>query len=320
MSFKLFDSSQLHLKPLHERQHDISHEVMISPEAVAAFDHPSLDILAEQIRYAQNRKSTVLWMLGAHVIRTGNAPNMIQLMKEGYVTHFALNGAGAIHDFELAMIGATTESVAKYISEGQFGLWKESGKINDAVKEGADNGLGFGEAVGQMIDRENFPYKENSLLWNGYKNHVPVTVHVGIGCDIIHEHPNVNGAAIGTTSYTDFLIYVQSIANLEGGVFCNIGNAVMGPEIFLKALSMARNVAHQDGKKITDFTAAVFDLLPLEGLNLLEIPPKQDPRSYFRPWKRILAQTVLDGGQAFYVAGEHKNTIPALTRKVRTGK
>ncbi|MDR1269727.1 MAG: hypothetical protein LBK82_09390 [Planctomycetaceae bacterium] len=318
MSFQLFDLSQLHLKPLHERQHDISKEVMISPETVVAFDHPSLDILAEHIRQARNRKSTVLWMLGAHVIRTGNAPNMIQLMKEGYVTHFALNGAGAIHDFELAMIGATTESVAKYISEGQFGLWKESGKINDAVKEGAGEGLGFGESVGRMIDRENFPYKENSLLWNGYKYHVPVTVHVGIGCDIIHEHQNVDGAAIGATSYTDFLIYVHSISNLEGGVFCNIGNGVMGPEIFLKALSMARNVAHQDGKKISDFTAAVFDLLPLEGQNLLETPPKNDPRFYFRPWKMILAQTVTDGGQAFYVAGEHKYTVPALTRKIRT--
>jgi hypothetical protein len=215
------------------------------------------------------------------------------------------------------MIGATTESVAKYISEGQFGLWTESGKINDAVKEGAKDGLGFGEAVGRMIDRENFPHKENSLLWNGYKNQVPVTVHVGIGCDIIHEHPNVDGAAIGASSYSDFLIYTDSISNLEGGVFCNIGNGVMGPEIFLKALSMARNVAHQDGKKITDFTAAVFDLLPLEGQDLFETPPKNDPRFYFRPWKMILAQTAADGGRAFYIAGEHKYTVPSLSQKIR---
>ncbi|MDR0336479.1 MAG: hypothetical protein LBI18_05250 [Planctomycetaceae bacterium] len=317
MSFPLFDPTQLHLKPLHERQHDISKDVMISPDTVVAFEHPSLDILAQHIRHAQLQKRTTLWMLGAHVIRTGNAPNMIQLMKEGFVTHFALNGAGAIHDFELAMIGATTESVAKYISEGQFGLWKESGKINDAIKEGLHNNLGFGEAVGKMIDEENFPHKENSLLWNGYKYRVPVTVHVGIGCDIIHEHPNVDGAAIGTASYTDFLIYAHSIANLENGVFCNIGNAVIGPELFLKALSMARNVAHQNNKKISNFTAAVFDLLPLEGQNLLELPPKNDPRFYFRPWKLILAQTVANGGQAFYVAGEHKKTVPALTRKIR---
>ncbi len=317
MSFESFDLSLLHLKPLGERQHDISKDVMIDPAAPAGFDHPTLGLLAERIRAARERKSTVLWMLGAHVIRSGNGPSMIKLMQEGYVTHFAMNGAGAIHDFELAMIGATTESVAKYISEGQFGLWKESGKINDAVREGAADGLGFGEAVGRMIDRENFPYKENSLLWNGYKNQVPVTVHVGIGCDIIHEHPNFDAESTGAASYADFLVYVQSVSNLEGGVFCNIGNAVMGPELYLKALSMSRNVARQNGKKITDITAAVFDLLPLEGQDLFATPPHNDPRFYFRPWKMILAQTVADGGQGYYIAGEHKETVPALTRKIR---
>ncbi|MDR3108421.1 MAG: hypothetical protein LBU65_01860 [Planctomycetaceae bacterium] len=317
MPYKLFDISQLHLKPLAERQHDITRDVMIDPDAPTTFEYPSMDILADRIRAARERKSTVLWMLGAHVIRNGNGPTMIRLMKEGYVTHFAINGAGCIHDFELAMIGATTESVAKYISEGQFGLWTETGNINDAVKDGQKDGLGFGESVGRMIDRENFPYKENSLLWNAYKLQVPVTVHVGIGCDIIHEHPNVDGAAAGAATYTDFLIYGQSILNLEGGVFCNIGNAVMGPEIFLKALSMARNVAHQDGKKIANFTSAVFDLISLEGQDLFEAPPKHDPRFYFRPWKMILAQTVADGGQAYYIAGEHKYTVPALSKKIR---
>ena len=305
------------MKPLKERVHDIRVSVMIAPEESAPFTHPAIDLLAERIRKAKDRKRTVLFMLGAHVLRTGNGPHLVKLMEEGYLTHVGLNGAGAIHDFELAMIGATTESVAKYISEGQFGLWNESGLINDAVKEGVRDGLGFGEAVGRYIDRENFPYKETSLLWNAYKLHVPVTVHVGLGCDIIHEHPNCNGAATGTASYTDFLIYVQSILNLEGGVFCNIGNAVMGPEIFLKALSMARNVAHQEGKKINDFTAAVFDLIDLEGRDLFEKPPKHDPRFYFRPWKMILAQTVTDGGEGYYVAGEHKDTVPALSRKIR---
>ncbi len=317
MPFKPFDRSQILMKPLAQRQHDILKDVMIDPAAPTTFEHPTLDILADRIRQAKERISTVLWMLGAHVIRSGNGPVMIDLMKRGFVTHFALNGAGSIHDFELAMIGATTESVAKYISEGQFGLWNESGKINDAVKAGVRDGLGFGEAVGRMIDEENFPYKESSLLWAGYKYQVPVTVHVGPGCDIIHEHPNCSGEATGAATYTDFLIYVQSILNLDGGVFCNIGNGVMGPEIYLKALSMARNVAGQEGKKITNVTSAVFDLLSLEGEDLFATPPVNDPRFYFKPWKMILAQTVADGGEGFYVAGEHKYTVPALAKKIR---
>ena len=317
MPFKKFDRSQMILKPLGKRIHDIQLSVMIDPESPATFDHPSLDLLADRIRKARDRKATVLFMLGAHVLRTGNGPHLVKLMEEGYLTHVGLNGAGSIHDFELAMIGQTTESVAKYISEGQFGLWNESGLINDAVKEGVRDGLGFGEAVGRYIDQNDFPHKESSLLWNAYRLQVPVTVHVGLGCDIIHEHPNCNGTATGIATYTDFLIYAQSILNLEGGVFCNIGNAVMGPEIYLKALSMARNVAHQEGKKINDITAAVFDLIDLEGQGLFEKPPQSDPRFYFRPWKMILAQTVADGGQAYYVAGEHKYTIPALSRKIR---
>lgn len=317
MPFKLFDRSRLELKPLSERQHDITQAVMIDPDAPPVFEHPSIDVLADRIRRAKQSRSTVLWMMGAHVIRTGNGPHLIRLMKEGFVTHFALNGAGAIHDFELAMIGATTESVARYISEGRFGLWTESGKINDAVAEGVRDGLGFGEAVGRMIDRENFPYKENSLLWNAYRMQVPVTVHVGIGCDIIHEHPNFDGAATGTATYVDFLIYTESVTNLEGGVFCNFGSGVIGPEVYLKALAMSRNVAHREGRKIAHFTTAVFDLLPLEGQDVRETPPKSDPRYYFRPWKTILARTVADGGESYYIAGEHNKTIPALSHKIR---
>ena len=316
MPFPLFDRSQLLLKPLSARVHDITQATMIDPEAPATFSHPSIDILAERIRQAKDKNATVLFMMGAHVIRGGMGPILARLMEEGYVTHFALNGAGAIHDFELAMIGATTESVARYIREGQFGLWTESGKINDAVNEGVRDGLGFGEAVGRMIDRENFPYKHNSLLWNAYRQKIPVTIHVGIGCDIIHEHPNCDGAATGEATYTDFLIYTQSIMNLEGGVFLNFGSGVIGPEVYLKALAMTRNVKHQRNEKIAHFTTAVFDLLPLEGQDIHEAPPKTDPRYYFRPWKTILARTVADGGESFYVAGEHQKTIPALWRKI----
>ena len=141
---------------------------------------------------------------------------------------------------------------------------------------------------------------------------VPVTVHVSVGCDIVHEHPNCDGAAIGKASYTDFLIYARTIQNLENGVFLNFGSAVIGPEVYLKCLAMARNVANQEGKRIAHFTTAVFDLHALEGQNLHDAPPKTDPRYYFRPWKTILARTVADGGESFYVQGEHRETVPAL--------
>jgi hypothetical protein len=255
-------------------------------------------------------------MMGAHVIRAGTAPYLIKLMEKKLITHFALNGAGAIHDFEFAEIGATTESVAKYISEGQFGLWQEDARFNEAVNQGAAAGLGFGESVGKYIEEKEFPFRQKSLLAAGYRMQVPVTVHVGIGCDIVHEHPFCDGAAVGKSSYTDFLIFAGTVQNLENGVFLNIGSAVIGPEVYLKCLAMARNVAHQSGKRIANFTTAVFDLHALEGQDFRETPPKTDPRYYFRPWKTILARTVADGGESFYVQGEHRETVPALAAKL----
>lgn len=319
MPFEKFDRKQLKLKPLAVRKHELSLDIMMRlDDAIPGFDHQTIDILADRIIKARERNSSVIFMMGAHVIRSGISRFLIELMKKKLVTHFALNGAGAIHDFEFALIGATTESVAKYISEGQFGLWNETGKINEAALMGAKEGIGLGEAIGKMIETEQFPYRDISLLAAGYKYHVPVTVHVSLGCDIIHEHPNCDGAALGETSYTDFLIYAKSISNLEGGVFINFGSGVVGPEVYLKCLSMARNAAHQRGDKIIRFTTAVFDLLPLEGLNVRETPPKSDPRYYFRPWKTILARTVADGGESFYVEGEHRKTVSNLARKLLT--
>ena len=317
MPFEKFDRKLLNLKPLNEREHDLKLDVMLKlDDEIPKFEHPTLDILAERIIKARERDASVIFMMGAHVIRSGVNRFLLELMEKKLVTHFALNGAGAIHDFEFAMIGATTESVAKYISEGQFGLWKETGKINEAAKMGAAEGIGLGEAVGKMIETEKFLYRDISLLAGGFRNQVPVTVHVGIGCDIIHEHPNCDGAALGETSYTDFLIYADTISKLEGGVFINFGSGVIGPEVYLKCLSMARNVAHQRGEKIAHFTTAVFDLLPLEGQNVHETPPKSDPRYYFRPWKTIMARTVADGGESFYVQGEHRKTVSNLARKL----
>ena len=317
MPFKKFDKNKLQLKPLSEREHDLDLGVILNlDDEIPEFDHPHLDILSDRILKAKENDSSVIMMMGAHVIRSGVSPFLIELMKKGLITHFALNGAGAIHDFELAMIGATTESVAKYISEGQFGLWKETGKINEAARQGVKADIGLGEAIGRMIEEEDFKHKDISLLAAGYRHQVPVTIHASIGCDIIHEHPNCSGSALGETSYTDFLILANSINNLEKGVFLNFGSAVTGPEVFLKCLAMARNSALQENRQIVDFTTAVFDLLDLEQENTEKVPDKSNNKYYFRPWKNILARTVADGGESFYVKGKHRKTVSNLTKNI----
>jgi hypothetical protein len=240
-------------------------------------------------------------------------PFLIELMRRGLLSHLAMNGAGPIHDWELARVGATTESVARYVRTGEFGLWRETGEMNDVIRAAAGEGLGMGEALGKAIAGGPFPHKQVSVLAAAYGLGVPVTVHVGVGHDILHEHPNCDGAAVGATSYRDFLVFAESVTRLEGGVLLNLGSAVMGPEVYLKALAMARNVAHQEGRALRRFTTAVFDLVPLEGDTRREAP-RGDPRYYYRPWKTILVRTVADGGESFYVRGDHRATVPALYR------
>ncbi len=310
MPFETFDRSQLRLLPLAERVHDADRSIMINPDAPHDVpENANITKLASRVRAAKEKGAAIIFMMGAHVIKVGAWPLVVDLMKKGLITHLALNGACAIHDFEYALIGETTESVAKYISQGQFGLWNETGRINDAAVTAMREGIGLGEAIGRVIETESFKYKADSLLATAYRLGIPATVHVGIGNDIIHEHPNCDGAALGAASYTDFLIYAQSVTKLENGVFLNVGSAVAGPEVYLKCLSMARNVAHQRGEHITRFTTAVFDILPLEGEDFSVTPPKSDPRYYFRPWKTILARTVADGGESFYIQGDHRDTL-----------
>jgi len=319
MPFESFDRARLRLKPLAEREHELDRSCLIFPDGPREpFDHPALPVLAERIIAAAAAGRAVIFFCGAHVLRKGNGPLLIDLMERGLLTHLALNGAGAIHDFELALIGHTCESVARYVAEGQFGLWQETGRINDAVGAGHRQGLGFGEAVGRVIEEERFPYRETSVLAAGVRLGVPVTVHVGIGLDIVHEHPNCDPAATGAASYTDFLIFTQSVSNLEGGVFLNLGTAVTGPEVYLKAIAMARNVAHRQRRSIRCFTTGVFDLADLgEGLD--REAPKDDPRYYFRPYKTVLVRTVAEGGESFYVRGDHAKTVPALYDRIVAG-
>ncbi len=252
-------------------------------------------------------------MMGAHVIKQGMSRHVIDLIERGFFSHIAMNGAGAIHDYELARIGATTESVARYIQTGEFGLWKETGDLNGVIKEAAELSLGLGENLGRHIEAGNFPHQDVSIFAAAYRRSVPVTVHVGVGYDITHEHPNCDGAALGAASYRDFLIFTQAVENLEGGVMLDFGTAIMGPEVYLKALSMVRNVARQQGRSIKHFTTAVFDLVPIQGDIHHELP-KTDPGYYFRPHKTILVRTVADGGESYYFCGDHRATVPALRR------
>jgi hypothetical protein len=316
MPFEKFDRSKLELLPLEDRVHDLDLSVMLElDDLLPEYEHPNLTRIASKIAAAHQQNKPVIILMGAHVIRSGVVKFLVDLMERGIVTGIGGNGAVAIHDLEFSMIGKTTESVARYIQEGQFGLWKETGRVNDAAKMAVADGIGFGEAVGKLIveNPEEFPHQEYSLLAAGYQLQVPITLHIGIGQDITHEHPNFDGAAVGAASYEDFLIFARQIEDLEGGVMLNIGSAVMGPEIYLKALAMARNAARQEGREIRNFSTGVFDLIDL-GDNPVQEAPKTDAIYYYRPYKTVLVRTVADGGESFYVQGSHRKTIPNLHR------
>jgi hypothetical protein len=301
------------VKPLAERRHDLTLDVLLPLDSPNDFEHPSIPVVAERLRAAKAAGAARILMMGAHVLRAGVQRHLIDLMDRGLISLIAMNGAGPIHDWEFARIGATTESVARYVSSGEFGLWKETGELNDVIRGGVTDGLGLGESIGRAISEGGFPHADVSVLAAAYRRGIPVTVHIGLGYDIIHEHPNADGGALGRASYTDFLVFAEHVRNLEHGVLLSFGTAVMGPEVYLKALAMARNVAHQEGKRIAKFTTAAFDLLPL-GDDYHTQPPKTDPRYYYRPWKTILVRTVADGGDSFYIPGDHRHTVPAVWR------
>lgn len=296
--------------PLNQRVHDLDLSVLAPLRPTSAV-HPSLARVGGNILRARELGASVILMMGAHVIRSGVQRYIIDLMERGYVTCLAGNGACAIHDFELALIGRTTESVAKYISEGQFGLWRETGLLNDIVADGVAHEWGVGESVGRAILDGNYPHKDISLFAAAHRLGIPFTVHVGIGSDIVHEHPNCDGAAWGAASYADFLHYAAAVEAVENGVVMNFGSAIMAPEVYLKALAMARNVAMQQGREIRQLTTLVCDLRDLSEDVSVE-PERGSADYYFRPWKTMLVRTVRDGGESFYVRAPHDESIPQL--------
>ena len=308
--FSEFDRSRLELAPLARRKHDLKLSDILPLKPPAAVS-PTFHTVASKIHAAVRQNAAVVFMMGAHVLRSGVQRYLIDLMEKGYLSCIAMNGAGVIHDFELALIGATTESVAKYIKEGYFGFWQETARINEIVSAAAREKIGLGESVGWVIEEEQFPNRDISILAAGYRLNIPITIHVGIGYDIVHQFPNCDGAAYGATSYTDFLRFARVMESLEGGVVMNFGSAVMGPEVYLKALSMVRNEARRKGEKICRFTTLVCDLAELPE-NYQTEASRNDPGYYFRPWKTMLVRTVADGGESFYVRGSHSETVPQL--------
>jgi len=246
--------------------------------------------LARAMLDAKAARAPVLWGIGAHVLKVGLSPLLADLLERGFVQAVAMNGAGAIHDVELAMIGATSEDVASALRDGSFGMARDTAQfLNEAVAAGAKSGRGFGEAVGDAIEAAKLPHRQLSMLWNCRRRGVPATVHVTLGADIVHMHPSADGAAIGAGSLADFRRFAAAVSSLQGGVYFNVGSAVTLPEIFLKALAIARNL----GFTVDRFTTANLDQLP-----------------HYRPRVNVLDRPA--GGQSLDLRGHHEIVLPLL--------
>jgi len=276
---------------------------------------PEMDELADRIATARRNDKPVIWFMGAHVIKCGLSPYDNELLERNVITHIAGNGAVGIHDFELAFLGGTSEYVPTAIEDGTFGMWEETGKwMNEAIKKGFRRGLGYGESLAVYIQENisRFPYHDDCVLYRAYKKNIPVTYHVTIGTDSINQHPDADFSAAGGASGIDFSIFCDSISRMDGGVFLNFGSAVTGPEVFLKALSIARNQGYRTEK----ITTANFDIIPLG--NYRSTQQKETFHYYYRPLKNIVNRPTSLGGKGFYIEGNHSETIPDLfTRLAR---
>jgi phosphoheptose isomerase len=313
MPYPAVDLTRVKTYPLLQRQNRVALADLITPQTpLPPYDNPELDEVAERIIAARQAGKPVIWSFGAHVIKRGLSPMLSELIRRGVITHLASNGAATIHDFEIALLGATSEDVAASLADGSFGMAEETGSLmNRAVKDGARDGLGMGEALGRLIaENKSFRFQEQSVLAAAYRCGVPYTVHIALGTDIIHQHPEADFAALGWSSGQDFKIFTRAVCDLEGGVFCNFGSAVIGPEVFLKAVSIARNL----GSPLRVFTTANFDLVDLGDYRA----PIGDDRVdyYYRPRKNIVNRPVALGGKGYHITGDHKVTIPNLYARV----
>jgi len=255
--------------------------------------------IAERLVQATRSGKMVILAMGAHGIKVGLNPVILDLIERGVIQALAMNGACIIHDAELAMAGHTSEDVSAQLEEGRFGMAEETGQLlNDAIRDGAQKGIGLGRAVGAMLAGGSFPFRRHSLLARAYEQDIPVTVHVALGTDIIHGHPRADGAAIGKTSHLDFRIFAGLVSRLEGGVFINLGSAVIMPEVFLKALSLARNLGHE----VKNFTTVNMDFI-----------------RHYRPMANVVERPTREGGEGHHLVGHHEIMFPLLAAAVIEG-
>ncbi len=298
-----------------ERRNLVTIDNLMTPSVTPheEYTHPDFDLLVSRIAEARRNGRPVIWSMGAHVIKNRLSRYLIELIKRGIITHISSNGAGSIHDFELAYLGGTSEDVPTAIEDGSFGMWEQTGAwMNEAIQIGAESELGYGEALGKYICEhpERFPNREDCILYQAYVHNIPATYHIALGTDIIHQHPTCDMGAIGVCSGIDFKKMCASVADLEGGVFLNFGSAVIGAEVFLKALSIARNL----GYPTFHITTANFDLIDL-GDYRSKIG-YEDPNYYYRPRKNIVNRPTSRGGLGWHFTGDHQTTIPTLYDKL----
>jgi len=254
--------------------------------------------LAAQIRRAREAGKPIIWGIGGHVIKTGLAPVLIDLMQRGFVTAIAANGSVLVHDSEIAMVGSTSEDVDATLGEGVFGGAEETGKLlNEAAQNGASDGIGLGEATGRALLTRELKHEDYSLLCAAYKARVPFTAHITIGADIAHFHPQFNGAALGATSHTDFRLLAEIVRQMDGGgVYLNVGSAVSLPEVFLKCVTLVRNLGHP----LNDITTANLDFI----------------QSY-RPLTNVVRRPTAGGaGRGYTITGHHELMIPLLAAEL----
>jgi hypothetical protein len=246
------------------------------------------------IASAARKRRAVVVMLGGHIVKTGVAPLLIDLMERGVITHLAMNGSGAIHDYEIARFGATSEDVARGLVDGTFGMAEETGReMNEAFVAGMQNGWGMGESIARALQQSSLAHPEMSLLLAAERLGIPCTVHAALGAEIIHQHPAANGAAIGDTSHRDFRRLAASLPQLhDGGVVLNLGSAVIMPEVFLKALTIARNL---HAPRPVDFTTCDLDMI-----------------RHYRPRVNVVIRPTNAGGSGYEITGHHEIMVPLL--------
>ncbi|MEW6129104.1 MAG: hypothetical protein AB1757_18845 [Acidobacteriota bacterium] len=307
--YEPLDISALSTYPLASRSSKVTVEDFANPLNDAANAKPLLDSipnilaakdlreLARLIRQAKLGKRAIIVGLGGHVIKTGLAPILIELMKQGFISALVLNGSAVIHDFEIALVGQTSEDVDATLGTGTFGMAEETGTlINEAITQGSLVNLGMGESVAKRIHSMNPPFAKYSLLCASYAAQIPLTVHVAVGTDITHIHRNADGASIGKTSLQDFRLLCSIVRDLhDGGVYLNLGSAVLLPEVFLKTVTVVRNL----GYELKNFTTANFDFI-----------------QHYRPLTNVVKRPVAGVGRGFSFTGHHEIMIPLLAAAI----